>query len=143
MLYVAGLAFIIFYIWIYYRVGVYATPLGGAFLLGWAAFSLGAYWMIIAVAAVAGWFLVFFILGLLRGMRGRWPFAGVLEMGLVFVPSALFSGAMVHMFAEPAGAIEAVVLGVIAGVFVGVVACRKHEERMRLAQKQNDQGAAE
>ena len=41
MIYVAGLAFILFYIWIYYRVGVYATPLGGAFLLGWAALSVG------------------------------------------------------------------------------------------------------
>ena len=143
MILVLSLLFVLFYIWFYYQVGVYATPLGGAFLLGWAAYSVEAHWMIIAGATIAGWLLVFFILGFLRALRRTWPLAGVLEVGLIFVPSAVFTGGMVHMLSQSAGQVEAIVLSVIAGVFVGVVACQKHEARMGPIEQQDEQGAAE
>lgn len=136
MLYLGIIIFVLFSLWIYYKVGVYATPLGGAFLLGWGAHALIGHWMVTAGAALVGWALVYFILGVLRGMRPTWPFARFVEMALVFVPSALFFGGLVQFYTEGAGKIESIVLGVIAGVAVGAVAWIKHEARMLVALEQ-------
>ena len=65
--------------YVYWKAAIYAAPFLMAFIFGKIASSLGAHTVTIAIAALIGVFVMYFILGILRELGKEQPIAMRIE----------------------------------------------------------------
>ena len=118
--------------YVYWKAAIYAAPFLMAFVFGKFASALGAHWITIAIAALIGVLVMYFILAFLRELGKTYPLAMWAERLLVFGPSFYFTFSVVNYLMRnewERGAIESTFVSVIAGLGLGVLAYSKYVQQ--------------
>lgn len=118
--------------YVYWKAAIYAAPFFMAFVFGKFANSLGAHWVTIAIAALIGVFVMYFILAFLRELGKAHPIAMWAERLLVFGPSFYFTFSVVNYLMRnewERGAIESTFVSIVAGLGLGVLAYNKYAQQ--------------
>ena len=118
--------------YVYWKAAIYAAPFFMAFVFGKFASALGGHWITIAIAALIGVLVMYFILAFLRELGKTQPMAMWTERLLVFGPSFYFTFSVVNYLMRnewERGAIESTFVSVIAGLGLGVLAYSKYVQQ--------------
>lgn len=121
------LAFVLFggLVLVHIYVGVYAAPIGMAFVFGWVATALDLHWVSVLIAALMGAGSIYLLLGYLRRLGESWPFAHILVMAILFLPSFLFSAGLTYLLMHDEwsrGGIESGIVALFIGTLFGLFA---------------------
>lgn len=111
--------------YLYWKMAVYAAPLLIAFAFGQLATTLGGSWLMIGIAALIGFFVTYFILGVLEEMKLGW-----VSKILIFAPSFYIGFGLTHLFMAnefKRGQFESIFAALFVGLICAVTAVKRYE----------------
>ena len=118
--------------YIYWKAAVYAAPFGMAFVFGSIANAMGGHWVTVAIAALIGVGVMYFILGFLRELGKTQPIALWTQRLLVFGPSFYFAFGVTNILMRSEwdrGVFESTLVSAVVGLILGIVAHTKFEQQ--------------
>ena len=113
--------------YVYWKAAIYAAPFFMAFIFGKLAGSMGGSFIMIALAALAGVLLAYFILALLRELGAAWA-----ANAIIFGASFYFAYEVIRqlMIEWGQGSVETVLVAVLAGGICGVTAVTRYQQQI-------------
>ena len=114
--------------YVYWKAAIYAAPFFMAFVFGKFASSMGGSFVMIALAALAGVFIAYFILAVLRELGAMWA-----ANSLVFGASFYFAFEVIRQLTTEVwelSSFESILVACLAGGICGFTAVSRYHQEL-------------